>query len=135
MMRMVHVVAIAVATSFGGAAALAHPAAFRVQSAVVEKDGQWREASPNYQTREDCARFRVSNTAATRWFAKAKEVGSRVWYEELEWTQCSAEGTLTTHTGQTYSWRLDQSGRGSIEITPDVRVYLSGKELPFAKQR
>ena len=133
MMRMASVVAVVVAASFGGVAALAHPAAFRVQSVVVAKDGQWREDKHNYQTRENCAQFRLSNKAATRWFAKAKEVTSRVWYEELEWTQCSAEGTLTTHTGQTYSWRLDQSGRGSIEITPDVRVYLSGKELPFSK--
>ena len=135
MIRMASAVVVAVAASFWAAAALAHPTAFRVQSVVVEKDGQWREDKHNYQTREGCAQFRLSNKAAARWFAKAKEVTSRVWYEELDWTQCSAEGTLTTDKGQTYAWRLDQSGRGSVEISPDVRVYLSGKELPFSKSR
>ena len=107
------------------------PQSFTVKSVAVEHNGQWHADPNGHQTPEQCRRFRVSRIAAQRWFAKAKEVTQQVWLEQLDWTQCSATGTLLTDGGRTYRWELDQSGRARVIVSPAVSVYLSGREIPF----
>ncbi|TWB16641.1 hypothetical protein FBZ89_11351 [Nitrospirillum amazonense] len=111
----------------------AKPTSFVIKRVHVEQAGIWQEKSDGDETRERCARFHLSDKAATRWFAKAKEVTEHAWREELDWTQCFAKGTLTTADGKTYAWDLDRSGRGQVKVSDTVSTYLSGPELPFAK--
>ncbi|TWB48824.1 hypothetical protein [Nitrospirillum viridazoti] len=115
------------------APAQAKPTSFVIKRVHVEQAGIWQEKSDGDETRERCARFHLSDKAATRWFAKAKEVTEHAWREELDWTQCFAKGTLTTADGKTYAWDLDRSGRGQVKVSDTVSTYLSGPELPFAK--
>ncbi|MEC4593989.1 hypothetical protein VPG91_23520 [Nitrospirillum amazonense] len=115
------------------ASAQAKPTSFVIKRVHVEQAGLWQEKSDGDETRERCARFHLSDKAATRWFAKAKEVTEHAWREELDWTQCFAKGTLTTADGKTYAWDLDRSGRGQVKVSDTVSTYLSGPELPFAK--
>ncbi len=114
--------------------AAASPTSFTVKSVVVGQDGQWHDDPNGRQTPEDCARFRVSKTVALQWFRRSREVTDRAWREELDWTQCSAVGTLVTGDGRQYRWELDQAGRGRVILTPGASVYLSGPELPSAKR-
>lgn len=107
------------------------PQSFAVKAVFVEHDGQWHADPNGHQTVDQCRRFRISHNAARRWFTKAKEVTQQEWLERLDWTQCSATGTLRTDAGRTYRWELDQSGRGRVVISPVVSVYLAGHELPF----
>lgn len=110
---------------------LTMPQSFKVKSVSIEQDGQWHADPNGRQTADQCRRFRVSRIAAQRWFTKAKEVTQRDWLERLDWTQCSATGTLLTDGGHAYRWELDQSGRARIIVSPAVSVYLSGREMPF----
>lgn len=80
-----------------------------------------------------CARFHLTNQAALRWFRRAREVTEHAWREELDWTPCSAAGTLVTGDGRSLPWQLDQAGRAEIMLTPTVSVYLGGPELPFRR--
>ncbi|TWB44151.1 hypothetical protein [Nitrospirillum pindoramense] len=112
------------------ALAQAKPTSFVIKSVHVDQAGIWREKSDGG---DSCARFHLSDKAATRWFHKAKEVTERAWREELDWTPCFATGTLTTSDGKTYAWDLDRSGRGQVKISDTVSTFLSGPELPFAK--
>lgn len=121
----------------GLAAALSSPAwsmpqSFKVKSVAVERDGQWHADPNGHQTPDQCRRFRLSRIAARHWFTRAKEVTQQDWLERLDWTQCSASGTLLTDGGRTYSWELDQSGRARVIVSSAVSVYLAGHELPFA---
>ncbi len=113
----------------------AEPQSFSVSSVKVEKQGQWRDDPNGQQTAKQCAQFKMSDREALRWFQRSKEVSQRIWLEELDWTQCSVSGELITGDKRRYRWRLDQSGRGEIEISPTVSVYLSGKEIPFKQSR
>lgn len=123
---------IVFAVSVAGAG-LAMPQSFRIKSVVVARDGQWHADPNGHQTPDQCRRFRLSPVAAQRWFAKAREVTQQDWLERLDWTQCSATGTLRTDGERTYPWELDQSGRARITVSPAVSVYLSGPELPFSR--
>ena len=115
----------AIATS-----AEAAPQAFGVRRVQVVASGEW-SADPNgVQTKADCARFRLTDTAALRWFRRSHEVAQPRWLEEGEWTQCSARGRLVIDGGRSYDWTLDQGGRASITVSTDVAVYLLGPELP-----
>ncbi|MEA1650507.1 hypothetical protein UAJ10_15995 [Nitrospirillum sp. BR 11164] len=116
-----------------GGGAQAKPTSFVIKSVHVDQAGIWREKSDGDEAKETCARFHLGDKAATRWFAKAKEVTEHAWREELDWTQCFATGTLTTTDGKTYSWDLDRSGRGQVKISDTVSAYLAGPELPFAQ--
>ena len=119
------------AAAFGVAAA---PQSFSIRSVQVVKDGQWDADPYGQQTPEECARFRLPQAVALRWFRASREVGQHAWLEELDWTQCSASGTLVTGDGRSYAWDLDQSGRGRIVVSPTLEVYLSGPELPFSRR-
>lgn len=113
---------------------LSKPQSFRAKKVTVERDGQWHADPNGHQTPDQCRRFQLSRTAAHRWFAKAKEVTQHEWLEQLDWTQCSATGTLLTDGGHVYRWELDQSGRARVTVSPTVSVYLAGRELPFSKR-
>ena len=128
-----HLLAAVALTTGVAPIASAMPQSLRVKSVLVKQDGEWHPDPYGHQTVGQCKRFRLSNIAAQRWFAKAKEVDKHSWLEELDWTQCSASGTLVTDMGRTYRWELDQSGRARVFISQDVEVYLSGDPLPFAK--
>jgi len=119
---------------FAATAASAAPKSFGVRSVRVTADGLWKADPNGQQTQQDCARFKIGDKSALRWFRASREVTKRDWLENAEWTQCSASGTLVTGDGRVYSWDLDQSGRGRVAITPTVEVYLSGSELPFASR-
>ena len=110
----------------------AMPQSFAIKSVTVEHEGQWRADPNGHQTPVQCKRFRLSPMAARRWLARAREVTQQQWLEQLDWTQCSANGTLLTDGGRIYRWELDQSGRGRVVVSPAVSVYLAGRELPFA---
>ena len=71
-----------------------------IRSVVVARDGMWHADPNGHQTPESCARFRLSGPAALRWFRRAHEVARHEWLHELDWTQCSAEGMLTTGDGR-----------------------------------
>jgi hypothetical protein len=107
----------------------AMPQSFSVKSVKVEHDGQWHAEPNGHQTPQQCTKFKLAGVAALKWFIRSKEVTQHEWLEELDWTQCSAEGTLLTNDGRTYHWELDQSGRGRVVVTPAVSVYLSGRNL------
>jgi hypothetical protein len=111
---------------------IAAPQSFDIRSVKVEKDAQWRSDPNGHQTPEQCARFHLTGHAALRWFRRAHEVTQHDWLERLDWTQCSASGTLSTADGHVYPWELDESGRAEIRLSPTVSVYLSGPELPFS---
>jgi hypothetical protein len=105
-----------------------------IRSVSVITTGEFRSDDRyGQQTAADCAKFKLPNKAALKWFRRSKEVEKETWNEALDWTQCSASGTLKIANGNSYHWHLDQSGRGQIIVTPSVSVYLSGKELPFSK--
>ena len=108
------------------------PQSFNIRSVHVMQAGAWRADPNGTQTREQCSRFHLADDAATRWFKASVEVDQHRWLEQLDWTQCSASGTLLTGDGKTYRWNLDQSGRGQVTLSPTVSVFLSGPELPFA---
>ncbi len=121
-----------IAVLLGAATALsAMPATFRVVSAHVVRDGLFSRAPDQGQTPAECGRFKLSDRAALRYFVHAREVDEHRWREALDWTQCSAAGTLRTGDGKTYHWTIDQSGRGLIAVTDKVSVFLDGPE--FAK--
>ena len=114
-----------------GARTAAEPQSFRITAVSVQHEGRF-QADPNgHQTPAQCARFHISGPAALTWFRGAREVSQHDWLETLDWTQCNADGTLVTADGHTYTWTLDQSGRGRVEITPTVSVFLAGPELPM----
>lgn len=118
-------------SGFSIASAPAAPRTLHVAHVHVEKTGIWR-ADPNGQeTAEQCGRFLLSPAEALHWFRHAREVTKHAWLEELDWTQCSAKGTLVTDDGHSHPWELDQSGRGRVELSPSMSVYLGGPELPF----
>lgn len=134
MVGRVAVVAAGVAVAIGVAAgAAAMPVSFRVVAAHVVRSGVFSAAPANGQTPADCARFRLSDRAALRYFASAREVDEHRWREALDWTQCSAVGTLRTGDGKTYRWTIDQSGRGLITVTAQVAVFLDGPEFSGAR--
>jgi hypothetical protein len=118
--------------SLSGTPLIAAPRSFDIRSVKVEKDGQWRSDPNGHQTQEQCARFHLSADSAMRWFRRAREVTQHDWLERLDWTQCSASGTLPTADGHVYPWELDESGRAEIRLSSTVSVYLSGPELPFS---
>lgn len=117
----------------GTPAVQAAPTSFTVRTVTVMQDGQWHEMRTQDVSAAQCARFRVANPAALRWFRLAREVTEHAWREELDWTPCSAAGTLVTGDGRTLSWELDQAGRARITLSPTVSVYLGGPELPFRR--
>ena len=123
-----------VAVLLGAASAVsAMPAAFRVVVAHVAEQGVFSAKPGGGQTPAQCARFRLSDRAALRYFARAREVDEHRWREQLDWTQCSAAGALRTGDGKTYRWTIDQSGRGLIAVTSQVSVFLDGPEFPGAR--
>ena len=128
--RFAGIAALLFATS-----AVAAPQSFAIRSVSVTTDGAWHSDPNGQQTRAQCAKFRLPSKVALRWFKGSTEVTDRVWREELDWTQCSASGTLITGDGKRYPWRLDQSGRGQIIVTPAVSVYLKGPEIPFGGRK
>ncbi len=109
------------------------PTSFRVVAAHVERSGVFSAKAADGQTPAQCARFRLSDRAALRYFARAREVDEHTWREALDWTPCSALGTLRTGDGKTYRWAIDQSGRGLITVTPHVAVFLDGPEFAGAR--
>lgn len=115
------------------ASATGTPVSFRVFSAHVGSSGVFSAEPASGQKPADCARFRLSDRAALRYFAAAREVDEHRWREALDWTQCSAAGTLRTGDGKTYRWTIDQSGRGLITVAAHVAVYLDGPEFPGAR--
>ncbi len=115
------------------AGAAAMPTSFRVVSARVARSGVYRAGPVSAQTPAECARFALSNRAALRYFARAREVDEHTWREALDWTPCSAAGTLRTGDGKTYRWAIDQSGRTTITVTGRVAVYLDGPEFAGAR--
>ena len=107
-------------------AASAEPTSFRVRSVEVRAAGRF-VADPNgRQTPADCGRFRPSDAAVLRWFARSHEVGQPAWLEQGDFTSCRAEGRLVTADGKSYGWELDQGGRAQIRISPSVSVFLLG---------
>lgn len=106
---------------------------FPAQSVTISKSGQWHDDPYHMDTPQHCARFRPATAEMTRWFRRAKIVSRPEW-GELVWTQCSADGTVTS-AGRVYRWHLDQSGRGNISRTAQDDIYLSGPELPFRPGR
>lgn len=124
------IVAVGLATVLASPG-LSMPQSFNVKSVSVQHDGQWHADPNGHQAASQCRRFRVSHGTALRWFAGAKEVTQQDWLERLDWTQCSASGTLLTDGGREYQWELDQSGRARVVVSPAVSVYLSGREIPF----
>lgn len=125
---------IAVILTAFASSAVAAPQAFGVRRVQVIASGEW-SADPNgVQTKADCAKFRLTDTAALRWFQHSHEVAQPRWLEEGEWTQCSARGRLVTDGGRSYDWTLDQGGRAPIMVSADVAVYLLGPELPRSKR-
>ena len=111
----------------------ARPTSLRIRSVTVTRDAIWH-ADPGQQTPASCADFRLSGGAALRWFTQAREVAQHEWLHELDWTQCSAEGTLRTSDGRTLKWELDQAGRARIIVSPTVSVLLGGPELPMRRR-
>ncbi|GBQ90836.1 hypothetical protein AA23498_0998 [Acetobacter nitrogenifigens DSM 23921 = NBRC 105050] len=112
--------------------ASAQPQSFVVTSVHVDHSGLWRADPNGRQTATDCKAFVLHDPEALKWFQASSEVDQHTWLEELDWTQCSADGTLQTGDGRSYSWELDQSGRGRIVLNKNVSVFLKGAELPFA---
>lgn len=90
----------------------AQPTSIRIRS--VTRDAIWHADPIGQQAPESCAGFRLSSRAALHWFTRAREVAQHEWLHELDWTQCSAEGTLHTSDGRTFRWELDQAGRASV---------------------
>ena len=115
-----------------GAPCMAAAPRWAPTSVHVVKSGQWHADPHNEQTPEQCALFRLSDAGALRWFRRAAPVDKQVWLEQLDWTQCSAAGTLTARDGKIYSWTLDQSGRGQIHFSDTRAIYLAGKAIPSA---
>ena len=117
----------------GGAGLRAAPQSFAVRQVSVLTSGQWRPDPNGHETAADCRRFRPTSAAMLRWFARSREVSKQAWLEELDWTQCSAGGTLVTDRGRTYRWEVDQAGRAQVTIDANVTVYLGGRDLPFGR--
>ncbi|QYE36504.1 hypothetical protein KZX46_11595 [Polymorphobacter sp. PAMC 29334] len=130
---MVVRIALAAVALTVAAGAVAMPVSFRVVSAHVVHTGVFSAEPANGQTPAQCARFHLSDRAALRYFVKAREVDEHRWREALDWTQCSAAGTLRTGDGKSYGWTIDQSGRGLITVTANVSVYLDGPEFSGAR--
>ena len=127
------ILAAAVLLGLGLPAAQAAPTSFTVRSVIVVQDGQWHAMQTQDASAAQCARFRLTNQAALRWFRRAREVTEHAWREELDWTPCSAAGTLVTGDGHTLAWQLDQAGRAQVTLSPTVSAYLGGPELPFRR--
>ena len=113
----------------------ARPTSLRIRSVTVTREAIWHADPNGQQTPASCAGFRLSDQAALRWFNQAREVAQHEWLHELDWTQCSAEGTLRTSDGRTLTWELDQAGRARIIVSPTVSVFLGGPELPMRRRR
>ncbi len=113
----------------------AQPTSFKVKWVKVVSTGNWHQDPNGSQTADQCKLFQLSDKKALQWFRKSREVSMRVWLEELDWTQCSSTGTLTTADNRNYNWEIDQSGRGRIILSDTVSVYMSGLELPFRKNK
>ncbi|HEY0205424.1 MAG TPA: hypothetical protein VGC15_14870, partial [Acetobacteraceae bacterium] len=108
----------------------ARPTSLDIRGVTVTRDAIWHADPNGRQTPESCAGFRLSSRAALRWFTRAREATQHEWLHELDWTQCSAEGTLHTSDGRTLKWELDQAGRARIIVSPTAFVFLGGPELP-----
>ena len=115
------------------AATAADARTFPAQSVAILKSGQWHDDPYHLDTPLHCARFRPTPGEILHYFKRAKVVDRMEWME-LIWTQCSAEGTVSS-AGQTYRWHLDQSGRGYVGRSVMEAVYLNGPELPFRPGR
>jgi len=126
--------AIALFTGLMPVGLAAQPTSIRIRSVTVTRDAIWNADPNGRQTPESCAGFRLSNWAALRWFTRAREVPRHEWLHELDWTQCSAEGTLRTSDGRTFRWELDQAGRARIIVSPTASVFLGGPELPIRRR-
>ena len=130
---LIRTLAIAALLGLGIPSAQTAPTSFTVRSVVVMQDGQWHAMQTQDVSAAQCARFRLTNQAALRWFRRARDVTEHAWREELDWTPCSAAGTLVTGDGRSLPWQLDQAGRAQVTLSPTVSVYLGGPELPFRR--
>lgn len=115
-----------------GCVAGAQPQAFTISSVHVKHSDVWRPDPSGHQTATDCKAFILHDPEALRWFQASTEIDQRTGLEELDWTQCSDDGTLKTGDGHSYHWELDHSGRGRIIINKNISVFLRGSELSFA---
>lgn len=106
---------------------------FAAQSVTITKSGQWHDDPYHVDSPRHCARFRPTSAEILHYFKKARVVIQQEWME-LVWTQCSADGTVTS-AGKSYHWHLDQSGRGFVGPSIDKATYLDGPELPFRPGR
>ena len=121
---------LALAISLCGAHAMCGKVTLKIRSAVVLETGVWRADSHGDRTPADCAEFQLSKAKALRWLRAATVVTQHTWVETLDWSQCSASGSLATVDGHHYSWDIEDWGRGLIYISPTLTWYLSGKTLP-----
>ena len=126
--------AIVVLAAINPAGLAARPTSLGIRGVTVTRDAIWHADPNGQQTPESCAGFRLSSRAALRWFTRAREVAQHQWLHELDWTQCSAEGTLRTSDGRTLKWELDQAGRARIIVSPTAFVFLGGPELPMRRR-
>jgi len=108
--------------------------ALHITALLIEKSGLWHADPNGQQTQAQCALFHPTQAALLRWFRHARQVTKHAWLEELDWTQCSASGTLSTADGNKHLWELDQSGRARVVMSPGQPIYLGGPELPFVEK-
>lgn len=101
-----------------------------LNSVTITRSGHWQPDRYGTDTPAHCARFRPTPAEVQRWFRRANIVSQSYWFEQTEWTQCSADGTVVSG-GRSYPWHLDQSGRGNVGQGLADAVFLSGPELPF----
>ena len=110
-------------------ASVAQPRAMTVASVTIVKSGIYTANPGATETPAVCASFRPSSAEMMQWFKHSRQVTKLYWFEQLDFTPCSAAGTLQTARGERRRWELDASGRGIVFASSGDAVYLSGSSF------
>jgi hypothetical protein len=67
----------------------------------------------------DCSAFHLDEAQVRRYFAHARRV-DEAGYHRLDWSPCSADGSVHFADGRVLRWKINLSKAGSLSARPDA---------------
>lgn len=96
-----------------------------ITSISVRRDSfQWAVSEDQ---RDGLCRFELDEREAKDYFLRARQVPLAV-YGSMSPSPCHAEGTLALSDGRVGNWMIERNRRGVLDLKPDGRIYLFGKD-------
>ncbi len=94
----------------------------RIQHVSIIENGATSPAEP--ESTATCSRFRLTESQVRRYFAKARSANPSDVHYTLDWSPCSASGTLVFQNGKAARWSITQSRAGSLTMDNGEEITL-----------